>query len=133
MRDKISTQGKNTKSGSVWFLITGVLLVTLYFNTKAYDPFNTPKLIILLITSAWLSGHIFQHYRSIYSNIHKKELLFLVTPSFFICTQLVSRLFTDVFSVGLIGDTQRRNGFIAYLALAITLVFCIIKINYYLF
>jgi len=127
----MSTQGKNTKSGSVWFLITGVLLVTLYFNTKAYDPFNTPKLIILLITSAWLSGHIFQHYRSIYSNIHKKELLFLVIPSIFICTQLVSLLFTDLFSVGLIGDTQRRNGFMSYLALVVILIFCIIRINYH--
>ena len=131
MRDKMSDQSKNKNSGSVWFLITGVVLVTLYFNAKAYDPFNTPKLIILLLTSGWLSGHIFQHYRSIHSNIHKKELLFLITPAAFVSSQLISLLFTDLFTVGLIGDTQRRNGFISYLALAVILIFCAIRINYF--
>ena len=41
----------HSKSNSVWFLLLGVAAVTIYINTNAADPFNTPKLILLLIVN----------------------------------------------------------------------------------
>ena len=126
---KIEDTSKN--SSSIWFLIIGISSITLYFNTNAYDPFNTPKLIILFVVSGWLLGHIFDHYRKSYSQMQKKEFIFLTIPISFIIAQLVALFFTDILVVGLVGDTQRRNGFLSYLALVIVLIFCTISINYY--
>jgi len=131
MNTQFGDKRESINSSSIWFLIIGVSTVTLYFNTKAHDPFNTPKLIILLVLSGWLLGHIFNHYRKIYLHITRKELIFLVIPVLFIVAQLWALFFTDIFIVGLIGDTQRRNGFLSYFALTIVLIFCMISVNYF--
>jgi O-antigen ligase len=131
MNKRFSDRRESKNSSVIWFLIIGVSTVTLYFNTKAHDPFNTPKLIILLVLSGWLIGHIFNHYRKVYSYITRKEFIFLVIPVLFIVTQIGALFFTDIFIVGLIGDTQRRNGFLSYFALTIVLIFCMISVNYY--
>lgn len=131
MNRQISDRRESKNSSSIWFLIIGISTVTLYFNTKAHDPFNTPKLIILLVLSGWLLGHIFNHYRKVYLHITRKEFVFLVIPALFMVTQLGALFFTDIFIVGLIGDTQRRNGFLSYFALTIVLIFCMISVNYY--
>jgi O-antigen ligase len=131
MNTQFGDKRESKNSSSIWFLIIGVSTVTLYFNTKAHDPFNTPKLIILLVLSGWLLGHIFNHYRKVYSHISRKEFVFLVIPILFIVTQVGALFFTDIFIVGLIGDTQRRNGFLSYFALTIVLIFCMISVNYY--
>ena len=131
MNKQISDRRVSKNSSSIWFLIIGISTVTLYFNTKAQDPFNTPKFIILLVLSGWLLGHIFDHYRRVHSRISRKEFIFLVIPVIFIVTQLWALFFTDIFIVGLIGDTQRRNGFLSYFALTIVLIFCMTSVNYY--
>jgi O-antigen ligase len=111
------------KSGSVWFLILGVSLVTIYFNTQIEDPFNTPKLIILLILCGWILGHLVDSYKKnpiIYgTSAFTSFLLTLI----FITSLFISTLFTDVKIVGFIGDTQRRNGWLAYFGLAIIMLY----------
>jgi O-antigen ligase len=67
----------------------------------------------------------------VHSRISRKEFIFLVIPVIFIVTQLWALFFTDIFIVGLIGDTQRRNGFLSYFALTIVLIFCMTSVNYY--
>jgi len=131
MSKQFSDRRESKNSSAIWFLIIGISTVTLYFNTKAHDPFNTPKFIILLVLSGWLLGHIFNHYRRVHSHISRKEFIFLVIPVMFIVTQLWALFFTDIFIVGLIGDTQRRNGFLSYFALTIVLIFCMTSVNYH--
>lgn len=131
MSKQFSDRRESKNSSAIWFLIIGISTVTLYFNTKAHDPFNTPKFIILFVLSGWLLGHIFNHYRRVHSHISRKEFIFLVIPVIFIVTQLWALFFTDIFIVGLIGDTQRRNGFLSYFALTIVLIFCMTSVNYY--
>jgi O-antigen ligase len=121
----------DTSSGSIWALLAGASLITLYFNKTAYDPFNTPKLIILLITSGWLLGHIIDHYRNKSVRIRSRDFLYLTIPGIFLFFLSISLFFTDIFLIGLLGDTQRRNGFLSYLALTIILLFTALKINYF--
>jgi O-antigen ligase len=116
-------------SKSVWVLIIGVWLITLYFNDKINDPINTPKLIVLIITSGWLLGHIIDHCRKI--DLKSKGYLYLMIPGLFVTSQFVALMHTDNLYIGFFGETQRRNGFLSYLALTIILVFSAIKINYY--
>jgi purine-cytosine permease-like protein len=50
--------------GAMNWILGGLVFVTLYFQTTLTDPFNSPKLWILLITAAWLFGYLFG-YRKI--------------------------------------------------------------------
>lgn len=120
----------NKNSNSVWVLILGVAAVTIYLSTKAYDPFNTPKLILTLFVSGWLFGHLVNSYRDNPINFKSMENVTLLVSIIFIVAYFVSTLFTDVLVVGFIGDTQRRNGFLAYFALVIIFLYASRSINF---
>lgn len=130
MNNSAKVKENSTHSSSIWFLIFGLAAVTLYFNTKAYDPFNTPKLIFLFIISGWLLGHVFKRYHKRNLKVSKKEFIYLTVSISFISAQLFALYFTDIFVIGLIGDTQRRNGFLSYLSLVVIFVFCMVSVNY---
>ena len=123
MNKKLNQIELNKKSGSVWFLILGVTLVTIYFNIQIEDPFNTPKLIILLLVSGWIFGHLVNSYREERVNLRSTEFNTLLLSLILIISLLVSALLTDVKLVGFIGDTQRRNGFLAYFGLIIIFLY----------
>jgi O-antigen ligase len=111
------------KPSSIKFLIFGVAIITLYFNTKVADPFNTVKLIILLIVSGWLLGHLISSYREHPIKAKTADLSPIVLCVAFILTLTISTFYTDPFIVGLIGDTQRRNGLLQYFGLTIIFLY----------
>ena len=118
-----------SQSNSVWFFLITVASVTLIFKTDFYDPFNSAKLILLLILDGWLVGHLINSYR--FKPVRYRTLEFTVTVLvlIFILSLLVSTMLTDSLIVGLIGETQRRNGFLAYLGLAIILLYASRSLN----
>jgi hypothetical protein len=122
---------KDRNSGSVWALIFGLAAVTIYFKQNFEDPFNTPKLILLLITAGWLFGHVINHYMKQKIKINSLEFYLLALCTIFILFQFISLLNTDVLITGLIGETQRRNGFLSYFALIVIFLFTSIRFNYF--
>jgi O-antigen ligase len=117
------------KSSSVWFLLLSVAFTTLYFKTESTDPFNTYKLIVILLSAGWLLGHLIDYFRI---HTHESNLKFLKITIFafiFIFSMGISLSFTDVFIIGLIGDNQRRNGFLAYLMLIVIFLYAARSIN----
>ncbi len=130
MQHRQKTKIIDKSSNSVWFLIFGVAAVTLFFKTDFYDPFNSSKLILLLLITGWLLGHLINSYRIrsiIFSSTEFKATIVLAG---FIISLLVSTLQTDVFLVGLLGDTQRRNGFLAYFGLSIIFLYAMRSIKF---
>jgi O-antigen ligase len=117
-------------SNSVWFLIIGVAAVTLFFKTDFYDPFNTSKLILLLLIAGWLLGHLINSYRIRTLTLRSVEFKVTIISVAFVIALLVSTLQTDVFLVGLLGETQRRNGFLAYLGLSVIFLYAIRSIKF---
>jgi len=118
-------------SNSVWFLVIGVASVTLFIKIDFYDPFNSAKLLLLLFVSGWLSGHVINSYRNTPIVFKSHEFIgFLIVTSFIIFLA-ISTLLTKPFIVGLIGDTQRRNGFLAYLSLSVILIYASRSITKY--
>jgi O-antigen ligase len=106
-------------SNSVWVLFLGTLVTTLYFNTNIQDPFNTPKMALLLLISSWLLGYLLKSYANnfkVEKSFEFTGLIIVISFNFFL---LIAFFFTDLKIVGLIGDTQRRNGLLSYLALSI--------------
>lgn len=120
---------KDSKSNSVWFLLVGTSAITLYFNTKAADPFNSMKLLLLLIIAGWLSGHLINTYKKDFKFLIKNDYFILSLVVIFISALFISTLLTDVKIVGFLGDTQRKNGFLGYLGLAIIFLYASKSIN----
>ena len=118
-------------SNSVWFLIWGVAAVTLFLKTDFYDPFNSAKLILLLLLSGWIFGHLVNSYKKNPINRKSQEFISTIIILSFIFFLLTSTIFTEVFIVGLLGDTQRRNGFLAYLALSIIFLYSARTIRFF--
>ena len=121
---------QKVESNPVWFLLISVSSVTLFFKTDFNDPFNSAKLILLLILDSWLIGHLMNSYKTKPIRLQTLEFLITVVIAIFIISLLISTVITDSFIVGLIGETQRRNGFLSYLGLTIILIYASRSINF---
>ena len=113
------------------FFLAGLMLVSLSFQTEYNDPFNTPKLILLLVLTGWLFGYVaisFKRY-PMKKTIIEISLLILVIG--FISSLLFALLNTDFFYTGLIGDIQRKNGFLHYLCMVVIFIYLVRFINFY--
>ena len=115
--------------GSVRWLLGGLSAITLYFQSNLADPFNSPKFWILMLVAAWSIGNISRYRHLIMSNkyLRFQNSLILI----FIFTALLATLFTDSKYVAVFGDTQRRNGFLSYLSLAIILIATSLQMNWF--
>jgi hypothetical protein len=75
MTQKRLSKNKEIQSSPIWFLLITVASVTLTFKTDFYDPFNSAKLILLLILVGWLVGHLINSYRYKPVRLRTMELL----------------------------------------------------------
>ncbi len=115
---KKSTSGlKSNDVFPVRWVYGSLIATTLFFNSGITDPFNSPKMWIVLVFAAWLIGYIISFRTLIFVNkpIKIYALLLLV----FTLSALMATLFTDFKYVGVFGETQRRNGLATYLALTV--------------
>lgn len=106
---------ERSQSTRLWLIFGGPVLVTLYFNSRLRDPFNSPKFMILLLLGCWLAGHLVSNRAFFYSNAALKSylLLSLLFLSLFLLAAIIS---ADKYT-SFIGVYQRRNGFLTYLSL----------------
>jgi len=121
----------NSTSNSVWFLILSVAAITLIFRTDFYDPFNSAKLILLLVLDCWILGHLVYSYKHRSIAVHSLEFFGTLIVLLFIATLLIATLQTESFNVALLGETQRRNGFLAYLGLSVIFLFASRSIDFF--
>lgn len=119
-----------SKTNSLWFLLLSVSAVTLFFKTNFYDPFNSAKLIILLLADCWIFGHLINSFKNKPVVLKSFEFLVILVVILFNLTLFVSSLQTDIIVVAFLGETQRRNGFLAYLGLSVILLFASRSINF---
>ena len=96
--------------------ILGSLFVTnLYFQINVADPFNSPKMWVLLLFSAWLFGYVVAHKSILTSSPDLKISTYIIFG--FLIASSISTITTDFKYIAIFGDTQRKNGFISYLSL----------------
>jgi O-antigen ligase len=117
---KVKQKVKSSESTPLAWILAAIVFTTLYFQTTLADPFNSPKLWIVMLFGAWLSGYVLASRNTIRS-IHQIKHLSLIVITF-IGFLLISSLLTDYYQVAFFGETQRRNGFVQYFSLAIILV-----------
>ena len=110
----------SVEQSPVKWIFGGLALVTLYFQTNLADPFNSPKLWVLLLIASWLTGYIVSFRKVIFLIRPIKHLFYLITV--FIFFAFLATLFANFHQAAIFGDTQRRNGFLSYLSLAIIII-----------
>jgi O-antigen ligase len=108
---------KSLEISPVRWIISALILITLYFQTNFYDPFNSPKSSILLLVASWLLGYVVA-FRNLIFSVRTLKLNFVLVILFVTACTLIS-IFTDSKFVAIFGETQRRNGFISYFSLSI--------------
>jgi O-antigen ligase len=118
----------NSDSGIIWVLILGSSLTTLYFNSKIQDPFNSPKLWILILIAMWCLGHIFSNFKTML--IGEKYRASLILGILFITSQVVSLVANGSIYIGLFGENMRRNGILGYLSLVVIFITIQIYFNW---
>lgn len=130
MKQRQNVKKLDESSNSVWFLLFGVSATTLFIKLDFYDPFNSPKLILLLLVAGWLLGHIFNSYRVRPIAVRSNEFTVTMLTLGFVIFLLVALIQSDQFLVGLMGETQRRNGFLSYFGLSVIFLFTLRHINF---
>jgi O-antigen ligase len=104
-------------SGIINWVLVGTLAITLYFNSTLQDPFNTPKLVILMLVAAWCIPYLILDFK-----IKNKSLLLKLIYTavvVFLIAGLFSALNSPLRFQSFLGENLRRNGFFAYLSLAV--------------
>lgn len=104
-------------------VLFGAALVTIFFKTDFYDPFNSAKLIILLLIAGWTVGNLATSYRTHPLKFGSKEFITFLLLSGFILSLIASTISTSPLIVAFLGETQRRNGLLAYLGLGVIFLY----------
>lgn len=107
----------------IW-AIWGTAALTLYFNSKLMDPFNSPKFWILMIIGSWLLGYLINIFLFNAKSTIKIPKSILITSMIFICTSFISGLMSDDKYIAFFGENLRRNGFLSYFYLVVLFIFC---------
>jgi O-antigen ligase len=107
------------------FILFSASILTLYFNPSLQDPFNSPKLWILLICGCWLLGYLIFNIHFLIK-IEEYRIFFILIFSFVI-SLLMSALLTDIKFNAFLGETQRKLGFLTYLFFAIFMIVAVIS------
>jgi O-antigen ligase len=120
-------QTKIPSNGIANWVFLGSAFITLYFNSKLQDPFNTPKLIILMLVASWCVPHLFGYISK--RKIQNSQKLILFISVIFLFSGLVSTYFTDFRYTAIWGENQRRNGYLSYISLTIIFLTVVLLIN----
>jgi len=111
---------KKKSSPAINLVFIGSALITLFFNSRLQDPFNSPKMWVLMLLAGSLIGYVlFFNYRAIRSQYYTLVLILICT---FILSCLVSTVASSDRLISLFGESQRRNGFVTYLSLVVIFI-----------
>ena len=114
----MAKQAKQKLTNPVGLILFSAASITLYFNPGLEDPFNSPKLWLLVIFGSWIAGLLLTAKKSEFSQ--DKTLLAIILP-IFVGSFAIAAIFTDVKYTAIFGEVQRRTGLIAYVFFALYL------------
>jgi len=101
------------------WIFTSLAVITLYFQTNAVDPFNSPKLWLSMIFATWLLGYVASFRNIIFLSKTISKLFYIISA--FISSLILATIFSDFKYTSIFGEVQRRNGLLSYLSMALLL------------
>ena len=98
------------KNYKAQWIYVGALIITLYFDTKTQDPFNSPKFWALILISAILLGYIAtSKVQTVRSDRRFFHLLYFLGV-IYLGSLLISSFSAYSWRVAVFGESFRRNG-----------------------
>jgi O-antigen ligase len=117
---------KKLDSRAVTLSVVFGTLITLYFNPEVADPFNAPKMYVLMLFSSWLLGFLLINIKRIVKEI---PFLFYLNISYLV-TLLILSWSSDLKIYAFFGEAQRQLGFFTYFGFSIFMITFSIFFNY---
>lgn len=128
MNGKNISNYTNIKPRILIFSIASVVAINLFFYPSAADPFNTPKLVLLLILTSLLLPSVFIVARN-WVTIERRNLIVIFTPIIFLSSLLVAAINSEDRATAFFGELQRRLGWVTYLCLVLIFIFFSRSVN----
>lgn len=126
MAKSVASKKAVKEFSEVKWIFAFAVLITLFINPKLTDPFNAPKMYLLIISSAVvLSFLIFKKKRILDARSNKFITACLIL---FLVIFAVQVLFTDLKYAAIFGDNLRQLGFLTYFGFVI---FMLATIKYF--
>jgi len=98
-------------------LLATILVTTIYFKVDVIEPFNSPKMWILILAASWILGWVAIQFNTITGNPILAKFALLLT--LFLLSMTVAGLNSADFNKALFGEFQRRNGLLTYFSLVV--------------
>ena len=120
---------QTVKKSSLFTVFFGLSVVTLYFNPGIQDPFNAPKMWVLMFIASWCLGFLVVYCEDIKNIFRTRNSKFfpLLIVFIFLMSSFISTIMTNVQITAFFGENQRRNGFLTTLSLVIIFVFVLLN------
>ncbi len=99
--------------------------MTLVVDTRINDPINVPKLIVLILVSAWLTTDLINSYMANPVKRNSVQFIFVTIVLLFLIAQLIAIFTGNVIFTQVFGETQRKNGLVGYLALVVIFLYAL--------
>jgi tetratricopeptide (TPR) repeat protein len=107
---------KTKKTPIPGLVFSGTAIIVLFFNPNLQDPFNAPKLWLLMLLASSLIGYIFFQTNKNNNKVNSKIVILL---ALFVGLGFISALLSENQLVSFLGENQRKNGFATYASLSI--------------
>jgi O-antigen ligase len=121
MAKLVKTKSKNSNPLAYALIFAGI--ISLYFHRKTADPFNAPKLWLLIVSSAWISGYLlnFRKKNETLRTNNQKILNYLLVA--FQLAAMWALINSDVKITAFFGENMRKIGFVTYFCFSVFMYF----------
>lgn len=130
MKSLKKVEQKNKTGRLILIFLSLIVGINLFFYTNAADPFNTPKLVLLLILTTLIMIAVIDFVTKISYQRFSLTNLVLAVLVFFLLSMLVSAFSSKDLLIALFGEQQRRLGWITYMCLSIVFIYSIRITNF---
>ena len=117
MAKQVTSKKAGKEFSEVKWLFAFAVLITLFINPKLTDPFNAPKMYLLMLSSVIIASFLFFPYTNLYNTKSKSiPTIFLLI---FLAILAIQVVFTDLKYTAIFGENLRQLGFLTYLGFVI--------------
>lgn len=117
MAKQITSKKAHKEHFEIKWIFSTAILITLFINPKLTDPFNAPKMYLLMLSSVVIASFLIFQPRNRTHLMPKGVLTPILT--IFIGILAIQVIFTDIKYTAIFGDNLRQLGFITYFGFAI--------------
>jgi len=103
---------KSKEYAEIKWILFSAFLITIFINPKFTDPFNAPKMHILILSSIVLVTYLFFAGFFNFKEIFRSAFTVLIL--IFLCILIAQVIFTDMFYTALFGESLRQLGVLTY-------------------